>query len=134
MTKELNFDEEYEYDDDESITIPVLLGYGNKFARIHAKVDTGSKVCVFSREDGEKLNLRVEDGVPLKLRSLTGTLDTFGYEVTIQTGDVIFQSTVYFAKYPGLPRNLLGRQGWIRKLRLAVIDYDNLLYFSDYNS
>ena len=41
---------------------------------------------------------------------------------------------VYFAKHPGLQRNLLGRRGWLRNFRLAVIDYDNLLYLSEYNS
>ncbi|MDX2041364.1 MAG: hypothetical protein SF097_08945 [Acidobacteriota bacterium] len=41
---------------------------------------------------------------------------------------------MYFAKYPGLQRNLLGRRGWLRNLKLAVIDYDNLLYLSAYDS
>lgn len=39
-----------------------------------------------------------------------------------------------FAKYPGLQRNLLGRQGWLRNLRLGLIDYDNLLYLSAYDA
>jgi len=33
-----------------------------------------------------------------------------------------------------LPRNLLGRQGWLRNLKLGIIDYDNLLYLSAYGS
>jgi hypothetical protein len=37
-------------------------------------------------------------------------------------------------KYPNLPRNLLGQQGWLRNLKLAVIDYDNLLYLISYGS
>ncbi|MEP7343168.1 MAG: hypothetical protein ABI977_35915 [Acidobacteriota bacterium] len=45
-----------------------------------------------------------------------------------------FKVSVYFAKYPGLERNLLGRSGWLRNLRLGLIDYDNLLYLSEYNS
>ena len=49
-------------------------------------------------------------------------------------GELAFHSLVYFAKYPGLPRNILGRQGWLRNLRLAVIDYDNLLYLSAYDA
>ncbi|HEX9002896.1 MAG TPA: hypothetical protein VGB07_23510 [Blastocatellia bacterium] len=65
---------------------------------------------------------------------LTGSLDAFGHEVTLQTGDIAFQSLVYFAKHPGLQRNLLGRQGWLRNLRLGVIDYDNRLYLSAYDS
>ena len=60
-------------------------------------------------------------------------MEDFGHELTLQTGDLVFQSMVYFAKYPGLPRNVLGRRGWLRNLRLAVIDYDNLLYLSAYD-
>jgi hypothetical protein len=65
---------------------------------------------------------------------LSGSLEAYGHEVTLQTGDIAFQSVVYFAKYPGLQRNLLGRQGWLRNLRLGVIDYDNLLYLSAYDA
>ena len=46
---------------------------------------------------------------------------------------LVFQSLIYFAKYPGLPRNLLGRIGWLRNLRLAVIDYDNMIYLNTYD-
>jgi len=66
--------------------------------------------------------------------SMTGTLDTFGHEVTIQVNDIVLHSMVYFAKYPGIPRNLLGRNGWIRKLRLGLVDYDNTIYLSPYDS
>lgn len=68
------------------------------------------------------------------LSSLGGPLEAFGHEVTLQTGTLVFHSLVYFAKYPGLPRNILGRQGWLRNLRLAIIDYDNLLYLSAYDA
>jgi hypothetical protein len=37
-------------------------------------------------------------------------------------------------KYPNLPRNLLGRQGWLRNLKLGIVDYDYLLYLSAYGS
>ena len=72
--------------------------------------------------------------MPIVLSSLGGPLEAFGHEVTVQTGTLAFQSLVYFAKYPGLSRNILGRQGWLRNLRLAVIDYDNLLYLSAYDA
>ncbi|MGH9768980.1 MAG: hypothetical protein ACREAB_16240 [Blastocatellia bacterium] len=97
-------------------------------------MDPGAAVCLFSHEVGLKLGIPIEQGVPIKLGGLTGSLDAFGHEVTLQTGDLAFQSIVYFAKYPNLPRNLLGRQGWLRNLKLGVIDYDNLLYLSAYGS
>ncbi len=135
MPKELSFTEEIHYDDNLSgITIPIVLSYGEKSRRVQAKVDTGGEVCLFSREDGTILGVLIDQGTPITLSSLGGNVEAFGHEVTIETGDLFFQSTVYFAKYPGLPRNILGRRGWLRNLKMAVIDYDNLLYLSAYEA
>jgi len=133
--KQLTFDQEHRYpDDEEGISISVNLSYGGKTYRVDAKVDPGAAVCLFSHEVGLKLGIPIEQGVPQRLGGLTGSLDAFGHEVTLQTGDVAFQSLVYFAKYPGLQRNLLGRRGWLRNLKLAIVDYDSLLYLSAYDS
>ena len=135
MTKQLNFAEELAYPDDPSgITIPVLLTCGEKSLRVAAKVDTGAQVCLFAHEVGLGLGLAVEHGTPIVLSSIGGSVDAFGHEVFLQTGELAFETAVYFAKYPGLPRNVLGRQGWLRGLRMAVIDYDRLLYLSAYDS
>jgi hypothetical protein len=39
---------------------------------------------------------------------------------------------IYFAKYPGLRRNILGRLGWIRNLQIGLRDYENKLFVSEY--
>ena|SRR5215813_487774 len=132
---QLNFTDEYRYeDDDDGIPLLVKLTYAGISIEVTAKVDTGSAVCLFSHEDGLDLGIPVEQGIPKRLGGLAGSLDAFGHEVTLQTGDLAFQTVVYFARYPNLPRNLLGRQGWLRDLRLGIIDYDNLLYLSAYGS
>jgi hypothetical protein len=132
---QLTFNQEYNYPDiPDGITLPALLSYGDKIITDTAKVDTGAAVCLFKREHAEELGLPVEQGIPTTLGGLCGSLEAFGHEVTLQTGEVAFHTLVYFAKYPGLPRNILGRQGWLRYLKLAVIDYDNLLYLSTYDS
>lgn len=132
---QLDFAEEFLYKDDaQGISLPVRLTYAGNVIDILAKVDTGATVCLFSYEDGIDLGIPVEQGIPLRLGGLTGSLEAFGHEVTLQTGNISFQSVVYFAKHPGLQRNLLGRRGWLRNLKLAVIDYDNLLYLSAYDS
>lgn len=132
---QFDFAEEFIYkDDDEGIPLPVRLTYAGTVIDVLAKVDTGATVCLFSYEDGIDLGIPIEQGIPLRLGGLTGSLEAFGHEVTLQTGDIAFQSLVYFAKFPGLQRNLLGRRGWLRNLKLAVIDYDNLLYLSVYDS
>ena len=135
MAIQLTFAEAFSYPDDPSgISLPVVLMYGNRAIRIVAKVDTGAAVCLFSHEDGLQLGLPVAQGIPIVLSSLGGPIEAWGHEVTLQTGALAFHSLVYFAKYPGLPRNILGRQGWLRNLRLAIIDYDNVLYLSAYDS
>jgi len=135
MPTQLNFDEELRYPDDPSgITIPVLLTHGQKSLRVAAKVDTGAQVCLFAHEVGLRLGLAVEQGTPIVLSSIGGSVDAFGHDVILQTGELAFESTVYFAKHPGLPRNVLGRQGWLHNLKMAVVDYDSLLYLSAYDS
>lgn len=135
MALQLTFNEEIRYRDDPTgISLPAFLSYDGKTICVPAKVDPGAAVCLFKREHGEELGVPVEQGIPKVLYSIGGALDAFGHEVILQTGDLVFESLVYFAKYPHLPCNLLGRQGWLRKLRLAVIDYDNRLYLSGYDS
>lgn len=133
--KQLSFSGEYHYPEHpDGITIPVLLSSGDLTIRVAAKVDTGAAACLFRHEEGVKLKLTIEQGMPTVFSSLAGSIEAFGHEVTMQTVQLRIQVMVYFAKYPGLPRNILGRQGWLRNLRLAVIDYDNLLYLNAYDS
>ena len=114
--------------------MPVLLTHGETSLRVAAKIDTGAQVCLFAYEVGLRLGLVVEQGAAIVLSSIGGSVDAFGHDVIVQTGRLAFESRVYFAKYPGLPRNVLGREGWLRNLRMAVIDYDGLLYLSTYDS
>lgn len=133
--KQLTFAEEHRYkDDEEGIPLQVRLTYAGHSIEVTAKVDPGAAVCLFSREVGLKLGVPIEQGIPIRLGGLTSSLDAFGHEVTLQTGNIAFQSFVYFAKYSDLPRNLLGRQGWLRNLKLGLVDYENLLYLGAYGS
>jgi len=135
MNTQLTFAETWRYPDDPSgITMSLTLSYGTSSLRLVAKVDTGAEVCLFSNEAGRELGVLIEQDLPKTLNTLGGSLLTFGHEVTLRTGELVMTSLVYFAKYPGLPRNILGRQGWLRNLRLGLIDYDNLLYLSAYDS
>jgi hypothetical protein len=134
MSISITFAQTWQYPDDQAgITIPVLLSSGGKVITATAKVDTGAEFCLFDRDYGERLGLKIEDGLPIVMGTLSGTLEAFGHEVTLQTLGLAFQSVVYFSKYSGLPRNLLGRNGWLRNLRLGVIDYENQLLLSAYD-
>ncbi|MFN0121807.1 MAG: hypothetical protein ACKV2V_15035 [Blastocatellia bacterium] len=130
MKTTLTFSDSLRYEDNPvGIVIPVILDFQGNVTMELAKVDTGAAVCLFRHEVGARIGLQVEQGSPLTLHTLTGPLDAFGHEVILQTSDnLIFQTMVFFAKYPGLPRNILGRQGWLRNIRLALVDYNNQLY------
>lgn len=118
---------------DNGITIPVLLSVGDVSVDCFAKIDTGASYCLFQREYGEGLGLNIESGEPKRLETLTGVLSAFGHEVTLQTFEIAFDTTVYFAADYELPRNLLGRNGWLQQMRLGLVDYDGELYLSHYN-
>lgn len=119
-------------DKDGGILLYMALSHAGFRASAEAVVDSGGAVCLFSRELGLALGLDIEAGIPKRLSSLGGPIDCFGHEVTIETASLSFQSIVYFAKYPNLPRNILGRQGWLRNLKLGLVGYENKLYLGKY--
>lgn len=53
------------------------------------------------------------------------TLSTLGIEV---------DSTVYFYADEAIRKNVLGRRGWLDRVRLAVVDYEQVLYLAPYDS
>jgi hypothetical protein len=132
---QLNFHLRYLYNrTKEGITIPVTLSWGERFEKAQAKMDSGAENCLFRREIGEALNIDIESGLPKTFSTLTGSIAAYGHEVTLQSFDLSFQSFVYFAKEYDLPRNLLGSIGWLRNLRVGLVDYEELLYLSAYGS
>jgi len=42
-------------------------------------------------------------------------------------------STVYFFTDPSIRKNVLGRQGWLDRIRLGLIDHDQELYLAAYD-
>lgn len=133
MAYELTYTEVVSYPDkDGGILLYVTLSHAGLRATAEAVVDSGGSVCLFGREIGVALGLDVETGIPNRLFSLGGPIDCFGHEVTLETVGLTFQSIVYFAKHPNLPRNILGRQGWLRNLKIGLVDYENKLYLGKY--
>jgi hypothetical protein len=135
MAHQLSFDHAYRYPDDASgIAIPLILQYGGLSTPTTANVDCGAEVCLFSNETAQRLGIPVESGIPIVLDSIGGPLEAYGHEVVIQIFGLAFYSFVYFSKYPNLARNLFGRLGGIRQLRLGLVDYDSMIFLHPYNS
>ncbi len=134
MAFQLSFRTRHKYaDQDGSLALRVILSTGAQTVHCVARIDTGATCCLFQRELADALEIDVESGNKIYLSTLTGSLSAFGHELTLQTFDIAFHTTVYFAAAYGLERNLLGRIGWLQQVRLGIVDHDEEIYLSDYN-
>ena len=115
------------------ITLPITLGYNSLTIDFEAKLDTGSSHCIFARKYGENLGLEVEDGTLEKFGTATVGFFAYGHELTLWVLGIETYSTVYFAKEEFFNRNVLGRQGWLDRVKLGLIDYEGKLLLSVYN-
>ncbi|MGO9256734.1 MAG: hypothetical protein ACLQU1_10590 [Bryobacteraceae bacterium] len=82
----------------------------------------------------EVLGLDVECGRLQRFRTVAGSFAAYEHEVTVHTLGVEFSAVVFFAQDPAFTRNFLGRSGWLDRLRIAIVDYDGMLFLSAYDS
>jgi hypothetical protein len=134
MSEKLVFTKVHQYDTRKiGISVPVILQAGSESVTGEAKLDTGSSYCVFKRRQGELLGLDIESGIPQQMGTVTGSFLTYGHEVTLSVLGIETTTTVYFAADEQFTRNVLGRQGWLDRVRLGLVDYEGRLYLSAYN-
>ncbi len=133
MPENISYDKVYEYDTLRSgITVMVEISYGNESRQIRAKIDTGAENCIFERKHGERLGVEIESGREQIFSAAAGIFIAYGHELTLSVLDIETVSTVYFAKEESFARNVLGRQGWLDRVKLGLIDYEGKLLLSAY--
>jgi len=115
------------------IEIGLSLHWGGQRARVNAKLDTGSSFCVFERAVAESLGIPVEDGSLMIISTATGQFKAYGHWVTISAIGYEVESMVFFAADDTIKRNVLGRQGWIDRFRLCLIEHDGEIHISHYD-
>jgi len=134
MAYQLSFAILHNYDSRKiGITVPVWLKSGAKAVNIEAKLDTGSSLCVFRHGIGELLGLHIESGTRQEISTATGSFIAYGHEVLLHALGIEFTSTVFFAAEEGFNRDVLGRQGWLDRMLLGIVDHDGALYLSHYD-
>jgi hypothetical protein len=130
----IEFSAIYEYNTLKTgITLPVLLRRDSLAVDFEAKLDTGSSHCIFARNLGENLDLEIESGLPEKFATAVGSFTAYGHELTISVFGIETFTTVYFAADEHFARNVLGRQGWLDRVKLGLVDYEGKLFLSPYN-
>jgi len=134
MPETLEFDIIHKYNIfKEGISVETSLQSGDRIIFFEAKVDTGSTYCVFERGRAESLGLDVEGGIMTELGTATGSFTAFGHELTLTVLGIETVSTVYFAESQYFDRNVLGRIGWLDRVKLGLIEQEGKLYLSRYN-
>ena len=130
---QLSFSERFDYSTHGDILFPLVLSSDlSNRVLVRAKLDTGSDVCVFQKHYAELLGLQAERGISQRIRTATGSFSATGHEVTITVGQLEWQTTVYFAEDENFPVSVVGRQGFLHRLRAGLVDYEQILYLGPY--
>ncbi|MDQ3129889.1 MAG: retropepsin-like domain-containing protein [Acidobacteriota bacterium] len=111
---------------------PLFCSQAKTFLEINAKLDTGASHCIFERNHAELLNLDIESGEPTIIGTATGKFHTFEHRITLITFGLSWEATVCFIAEEGIKRNILGRQGWLDRVKLGLIDYEGKLFLNSY--
>lgn len=98
-----------------------------------AAIDTGAAYCLFESGLAGQLGLDLAAGIPMRFRTANSSFDAFGHNIEIEVLGVHTQAIVYFFANPAITRNVLGRTGWLDRVRLGLVDYDRQLYLSAYD-
>ena len=126
----------YDYSADRTagIKLPIVIRTGEQSKRVLAKVDTGASFCIFAREHGEALGLTI-DAVPRTELRLANNAPLFvrGHRLVVEVFEYSLETTVYFAEEPDFPRDVVGRSGFLDRLRVAIVDYDSVIHVSHYD-
>ena len=133
MAHSLNFSQHYVYRPAVGIGVPVRITAGAYTAKMTANIDTGASRCLFQRDVADQLGLTLEGGYRTTFSTATGSFEAYGHEVIIDVLGIQFETTVFFFADPEIKKNVLGRRGWLDRVHLGLVDYDQTLYLADYN-
>lgn len=118
--------------DRDGVFLPITLHHGEHSAHLETQVDTGASCCIFQRGVAETLGLDLESGFRQEIHTVTGAFTTYGQTVTISVFEFDFEAVVYFAAAEDFPRNVLGRSGWLDRVRVGIVYHDSEVYLSRY--
>lgn len=114
------------------ITVSVILKFEDELIDFEAKIDTRASFCIFERKHAERLGLKVENGEEICISTATSHFFAYKHELRLTVMNIETVSTVCFAKEESFTRNVLGRQGWLDRVKLGLIDYEGKLFLSEY--
>ena len=136
MLHQLGFSKRHEYScsSTEGLNVPVILASAGKKVGLTASIDTGASHCLFERAYAEGLRIDLTNGDPRTFRTANSRFEAYRHEVGLNVMGIEFLSTVYFFADPEIRKNVLGRGGWLDRVRLGIVDYDQQIYLAPYDT
>jgi predicted aspartyl protease len=123
----LDFDANFGYEESASgILVPIRLVHDGQSVELSARLDTGAADCLFDRFYAEILGLP-EAGVERRYRTVTGSFQAFGHEVTIETLGLRWSALVFFHAMGNPAHSFVGRRGWLDRVRLGIVHHERRL-------
>ncbi len=119
--------------DEDGVALPTTLRFGSNSVRVVASVDTGASFCLFAGEIADSLGIDLRSGESKRFRTANSSLEAFGHEIEISTMGVTTYSMVYFFADPLVIKNVLGRVGWLDRVRIGLVDHDSTIYLAPYD-
>ena len=133
MTETFTFDKTHYYSTFKpGITLTAILHHGQESVECEARLDTGSSHCIFKRAHGELLGIDIESTTAENIATVTGSFQAYPHTITIEVLGIRSEATVYFAAHEQFTRSVLGRTGWLDRVKLGLIEYEAKLLLSPY--
>jgi len=133
-THSLGFSHLHSYPEYPAITVPIVLTSDLKTrVSLHAKLDTGSTYCIFEKRYAEWLDLDLMSGILTRIETPTGSFYCYGHELIVSAFDIEWQAVVYFAEHHAFRTSVVGRVGFLDRLKVGIVDYEQLLYLGLYD-
>ena len=130
----LEFPQRHSYASEPAITVPItILSDIDNYVDFSANLDTGSTYCIFQKKYADWLGLPLTSGIEERIATATGSFYCYGHELTLSVFDLEWQAVVYFAEMEAFGLNVVGRTGFLDRLQIGIVDYEQLLYLGLYN-
>jgi hypothetical protein len=128
----LDFEADLEYEETSAgILVPIRLVRGDRSVELTARLDTGAADCLFDRSYADILGL-ADSGIQRDYRTVTGSFRAFGHEVTIETLGLQWSALVFFHSMRNPAYAFVGRRGWLDRVRLGIVHYEQRLFLAQY--
>jgi hypothetical protein len=124
----LDFDADFVYEESAAgILIPIRLIHEGRSVELSARLDTGAADCLFDRYYADILGLP-DGGLERSYRTVTGSFQAFGHEVTIETLGLRWSALVFFHAMGNPAHSFVGRRGWLDRVRLGIVHGERKLF------